>query len=115
MLQRVFHISRARLYRILQPEGGVTHVIARARTDAAFRDIRHRPDQPLRKVAERWGFSNLRQFQRAFRARFGFSPATLRHPQWRVNSDASIAACPEPASRDGVQALPSQRAASSAK
>mgnify|MGYP001556281734 CR=1 FL=1 len=53
MLQRVFHISRARLYRILQPEGGVTHVIARARTDAAFRDIRHRPDQPLRQVAGR--------------------------------------------------------------
>lgn len=116
MLQRVFHLSRARLYRILQPEGGVAHVIVRARTDAAFRDIRHTPEQPLQKVAERWGFSNVRQFQRAFRARFGFSPATLRQPQWRVRSDASIAACPAPASPDEVQALPVRtRAASSAK
>lgn len=116
MLQQVFHLSRARLYRILQPEGGVAHVITRARTDAAFRDIRHRPGQPLQKVAERWGFSNVRQFQRAFRARFGFSPATLRHPQWRVRSDASIAACPAPTSRDEIQALPVRtRAASRAK
>src|SRR6185437_9724627 len=119
LLQREFNLSRARLYRIMEPEGGVARVIARARTDAAFRDIRHRPEQPLLKVAERWGFSNLRQFQRAFRARFGFSPGTLRQPQWRVRSDASIAACPAPesgASVPSVQVLPvSARAASSAK
>lgn len=107
-LQRVFHLSRARLYRILQPEGGVARVIARARTDAAFRDIRHRPEQPLLKVAERWGFSNLRQFQRAFRARFGFSPATLRQPQWQGRTDAPP--------REAGQVLPARtRAASSAK
>lgn len=109
-LQQVFHLSRARLYRILQVEGGVAHVIARARTDAAFRDIRSRPEQPLLAVAERWGFSNLRQFQRAFRARFGFSPATLRQPQWRTRADA-----PAPA-RKPAQALPARtRAASKAK
>jgi len=109
-LQQVFHLSRARLYRILQAEGGVAHVIARARTDAAFRDIRSRPEQPLLKVAERWGFSNLRQFQRAFRARFGFSPGTLRQPQWRMRADA-----PTPP-RESAQALPARaRAASSAK
>jgi len=109
-LQQTFHVSRARLYRILQADGGVARVIARARTDAAFRDIRNRPDQPLLKVAERWGFSNLRQFQRAFRARFGFSPATLRQPQWRTLADA-------PALQPGsAQALPARaRAASSAK
>lgn len=109
-LQKVFHLSRARLYRILQAEGGVAHVIARARTDAAFRDIRSRPEQPLLTVAERWGFSNLRQFQRAFRARFGFSPATLRQPQWRMRADA-----PAPP-REAAQALSARaRAASSAK
>ncbi|HET9834854.1 MAG TPA: helix-turn-helix domain-containing protein [Rhodanobacteraceae bacterium] len=110
MLQQVFHVSRARLYRVLQSDGGVARVIARARTDAAFRDIRNRPDQPLLKVAERWGFSNLRQFQRAFRTRFGFSPGTLRQPQWRARADA-----PAPP-RQSVQALPARtRAASSAK
>ena len=104
LLQQAFHVSRARLYRILQADGGVARVIARARTDAAFRDIRSRPDQPLLKVAERWGFSNVRQFQRAFRARFGFSPATLRQSQWRTRADAP------------GQALPaSTRAASRAK
>lgn len=107
LLQQVFHVSRARLYRILKADGGVARVIARARTDAAFRDIRNRPEQPLLKVAERWGFSNLRQFQRAFRARFGFSPGTLRQPQWRARADAP---------RESAQALPARtRAASSAK
>jgi len=115
MLQRVFHLSRARLYRVLQPEGGVARVIARARTDAAFRDIRHRPEQPLLKVAERWGFSNVRQFQRAFRARFGFSPGTLRQPQWRVHSEASIAACPAPEGNASQSFPASRRAASNAK
>jgi AraC-like DNA-binding protein len=109
LLQRTFHVSRARLYRILQADGGVARVIARARTDAAFRDIRNRPAQPLRKVAERWGFSNLRQFQRAFRARFGFSPATLRQSEWRTRADAP--APPEPAQPEPARA----RAASSAK
>jgi AraC-like DNA-binding protein len=109
MLQQVFHISRARLYRVLQSDGGVARVIARARTDAAFRDMRNRPDQPLSKVAERWGFSNPRQFQRAFRARFGFSPGTLRQPQWRTRADA-------PAPLRHAQDLPARaRAASSAK
>jgi len=110
MLQQAFHVSRARLYRILQADGGVARVIARARTDAAFRDIRNRPDQPLLKVAERWGFSNLRQFQRAFRTRFGFSPASLRQPQWRGRADALAPA------RESAQALPARtRAASRAK
>ena len=110
MLQQVFHVSRARLYRVLQSDGGVARVIARARTDAAFRDIRNRPDQPLSKVAERWGFSNLRQFQRAFRTRFGFSPGTLRQSQWRTRADAP------PPQRESPQALPARtRAASSAK
>lgn len=110
LLQQTFHVSRARLYRILQADGGVARVIARARTDAAFRDIRGRPEQPLLKVAERWGFSNLRQFQRAFRARFGFSPATLRQPQWRGRVDAPASA------REPAQASPARtRAASSAK
>lgn len=108
-LQQIFHVSRARLYRVLQADGGVARVIARARTDAAFRDIRNRPDQPLVKVAERWGFSNLRQFQRAFSARFGFSPGTLRQPQWRARADVS-------APPESVQDLPARtRAASSAK
>ena len=110
LLQQVFHVSRARLYRILQDDGGVARVIARARTDAAFRDIRNRPGQPLLKVAERWGFSNVRQFQRAFRTRFGFSPGTLRQPQWRMRADA-----PAPP-HEPAQLLPARtRAASSAK
>ncbi|HEX6612911.1 MAG TPA: AraC family transcriptional regulator [Rhodanobacteraceae bacterium] len=108
LLQQTFHVSRARLYRILQTDGGVARVIARARTDAAFRDLRNRPDQPLLQVAERWGFNNVRQFQRAFRARFGFSPATLRQSQWRERADTPAHA--------PAQALPERtRAASRAK
>lgn len=116
-LQRIFHVSRARLYRILEPEGGIARLIARKRVDGAFHEIRNSPNRRLSEIAGRWGFTSMRQFQRAFRVRFECSPGALR----RMQSDPLAAATrpsPDlPVTRANVvqRGEPSARAASSAK
>jgi AraC-like DNA-binding protein len=78
-----FGLSRAALYRLFVEFGGVQHYIRDRRLDAVLRDICQRRDLSISAAAHRYGFSNDRQFQRAFRARFGTTAKNAR-AGWRI-------------------------------
>ncbi|NYZ64279.1 helix-turn-helix domain-containing protein [Luteimonas deserti] len=81
LLQAAFHVSRPTLYRMFQPLGGVSRYIRERRLLAARRRLRDEPDRSITWLLYDLGFESERQFQRAFHARFGMSPA-----QWRLQS-----------------------------
>ncbi|MEW9573826.1 helix-turn-helix domain-containing protein [Rhodanobacter sp. Si-c] len=73
-----FGISRPKLYRFFAEFGGVQHFIRDKRLDAALRDICQQPMLSISETARRYGFSNDRQFQRAFRSRFSITARDAR-------------------------------------
>lgn len=80
MLSRRFGLSRASLYRLFEPLGGVREHIQGRRLRRAFDaltdpSLRH---LPLIQVAEGHGFGAWSSFARAFKARFGMSPGEAR-------------------------------------
>lgn len=77
-LCRKFSISRTWLYKVFASDGGVKCCIRDRRLDASFKDLCVNPEQRIIDVAFRRGFSSERQFQRAFLARFGVSPSSVR-------------------------------------
>lgn len=79
LLQRKFHISRTHLYRVFSDLGGVQHCIRERRLEAAFRSICEQPDKSISDIAYRLGFSNERQFQRAFRSRYSMTASDVRY------------------------------------
>ena len=75
-----FGISRATLYRIFAPIGGVSQYIHRRRLARAYRMLLGR-DTPHRRIGDisgRCGFSSNSVFSRAIRQAFGMAPAELR-------------------------------------
>jgi AraC-like DNA-binding protein len=76
-LQQHFHYSRATVYRLFEPDGGVAHFIRDERLRRCHDALAH-PDQGGRTtvgaVAARWGFADPAQFGRAFRNRYGCPP-----------------------------------------
>ncbi|PHY19036.1 hypothetical protein CSW59_11455 [Caulobacter sp. BP25] len=79
-LCRRFGLSRASLYRLFAPLGGVREHIQGRRLRRAF-DVLTDPafaHLPLSHVAETHGFSAWSSFARAFKARFGLSPGEAR-------------------------------------
>lgn len=74
----LFNISRATLYRMFAECGGVQQFIRDRRLDAALRDICRTPGMSISEVACHYGFSSDRQFQRAFRAKFGITARDAR-------------------------------------
>lgn len=75
-----FHLSRATLYRMFAPRGGVTRYVLTLRLDRAARALadpaqRHRP---VRVIAEEHGFDCPAHFSRRFRERFGVTPGEMR-------------------------------------
>ena len=75
-----FRISRAQLYRIFEPLGGVASYIQARRLDralAVLRDPAHRGSRVF-EIAFDAGFSSIAHFSAAFRRQFGFSPSDAR-------------------------------------
>jgi AraC-like DNA-binding protein len=76
-LQQRFHYSRATVYRLFEPDGGVAHFIRDERLRRCHDALAH-PDQGGRTtvgaVAARWGFADPAQFGRTFRNRYGCPP-----------------------------------------
>lgn len=72
-------ISRTRLYRLLDGEGGVVHYIQSQRLSEAF-SILSDPanDMPIGEVSEMLCFSDPSTFSRAFRRHFGQSPKDVK-------------------------------------
>jgi AraC-like DNA-binding protein len=77
-LQQVFGISRAQLYRQFAELGGVKHYIRNKRLQAVLHELCNEPHQSISAIIARYGFSNDRQFQRAFRDRFGMTASEAR-------------------------------------
>lgn len=72
-----FACSRARLYRLLEPLGGVAGYIRQARLERCRRELGD-PQLGSRSVADvamRWGFNSQSHFCRLFRRTFGLTPS----------------------------------------
>lgn len=95
LLCRRFACSRAQLYRLFQPLGGVVAYIRDARLNRCWQELSERSDRPKRigDVAMRWGFTSQSHFNRLFRQAFGVAPgeaverAQSQH-RTRAESDA---------------------------
>ncbi len=73
-------VSRAKLYRMFEPLGGVTLYIQRRRLMHAYRFIIDPAyaQERISAIAMRCGFGNVSAFNRAFRQAHGMSPTELR-------------------------------------
>jgi len=79
MLCRLVGMSRSNLYRLLEPQGGVTSYIQHHRLMEARRRLSDSGNaQPVAVIAHDLCFADLSTFSRAFRASFGISPREMR-------------------------------------
>ncbi len=76
-LCRVFGASRATIYRLLAPEGGVAHYVRERRIAHAFRQLCAGPASrgQVRAVAESLGFDDHSHFNRLFRNKYQIAPS----------------------------------------
>ena len=75
-----FALSRATLYRLFEPFGGVAGYIRARRLRRAFFALRARELANLRisDIAQRCGFASMATFTRTFNNAYGVTPAALR-------------------------------------
>lgn len=79
MLCGALGVSRTRLYRLLQHEGGVERYIRKIRLEvshARLSDVSN--TSTIGEIAARLGFTDASQFSRTFRREFGASPSEVR-------------------------------------
>jgi AraC-like DNA-binding protein len=79
-ITRDLGLSRARLYRVFEPLGGVATYIRKRRLRRCLKDLadpalRHRR---ISDIAWDWGFPDQASFSRGFRAEFGTTPREAR-------------------------------------
>ena len=101
LLIRRHGLSRARLYRLFEPLGGVAEHIRRRRLRRCFLDLSS-PDQrglKISEIAQRWGFGNEAAFSRAFKTRFGLSPSEVRRGGGREEAPIGPDGLPPPIER----------------
>jgi len=76
----VFNCSRATLYRLFQPDGGVKTYLRDQRLGRCFQELgscgRERGER-VRHVAERWGFTDMSHFHRLFKQRYELTPVEV--------------------------------------
>jgi AraC-like DNA-binding protein len=80
LLCRQLGVSRTKLYRLFDAEGGVGHYILERRLTRAYQsllDSAH-AHESIGAIAAQCGFSNVSVFSRAFRQNHGMSPSELR-------------------------------------
>lgn len=80
VLQKSLRISRATLYDLFAPHGGVQAYIRERRLQRCYEIFKsnQRPGETIGAVAFSLGFRSEAHFSRAFKDRFGLSPRTLR-------------------------------------
>jgi len=83
-------VSRSTLYRLFEPEGGVTAYIRARRLARVRLTLEAGGPERLADLAERWGFSDAAHLSRLFRAAFGESPSALRDRTGRSGTNARI-------------------------
>jgi AraC-like DNA-binding protein len=77
---RAFGLSRARLYRLFQPLGGVSEYIQARRLDRCFAELTEpaRGPRRIKEIAQNFGYTSQAAFNRAFRRQFQMSPGDAR-------------------------------------
>jgi AraC-like DNA-binding protein len=100
-----FGLSRAALYRLFTPVGGVASYIRDARLQRAYKEIvdAEFADRRIGPIAYGLGFKNLSAFNRLFRDAFGLSPRAAR--AGRATEAASPAPAPFEGQAGGLHAL----------
>jgi AraC-like DNA-binding protein len=79
LLCRSLLMSRSKLYRLMDSEGGVVRYIQRQRLSEAYALLSDPlVDQPVTVIAEGLCFADTSGFSRAFRREFGASPSDVR-------------------------------------
>lgn len=73
-------ISRAKLYRLFEAEGGVAAYVRRLRLAKVRADLSDPAmrQEPIARIAERWGFHCTAAFNRSFRTAYGMTPGDMR-------------------------------------
>ncbi len=76
----LFGVSRARLYRLFEPLGGVASYIQEQRLGRAYTELSNsaRNHRRIYEIAFELGFSSEAHFSRVFRSTFGLSPSDVR-------------------------------------
>jgi AraC-like DNA-binding protein len=79
-LAGMFRVSRATLYRLFEPLGGVRHHIRERRLARAHAILaRASARVSIRSLAESSGFGSATHFSRAFREQYGYNPRNVPH------------------------------------
>ena len=80
MIAASFGLSRASLYRLFEPVGGIAGYIRKRRLTRAYQEITlpGHANRRIGPIAYSLGFKNISAFNRAFRSFHGVSPASAR-------------------------------------
>ena len=95
-------VSRATLYRIFEPDGGIAHYVQRLRLEGAMTELAESPPRRglIGQIAKRWAFADQASFTRSFRARFGCTPGDA------AGTASAIPGTPTPTWRPGAAVTP---------
>lgn len=79
-IARAINVSRAKLYRICEPLGGIQNYIRQQRLRRALKGLMNKNQNHLSiaQIGARWGFEEASTFTRAFKREFGLSPKDAR-------------------------------------
>ncbi|PTM39613.1 helix-turn-helix transcriptional regulator [Bosea sp. 124] len=119
-LARLLAMSRSKLYRLLDRDGGVAHFINRERLAQAWRDLANPGEAvSVHAIASQVGFRDHSTFSRAFRREFGCSPTEARERALLAVPQSLAPTLPHPAAQgnaaitalDPARALPLQKRA----
>lgn len=103
-----FACSRAKLYRLFDPLGGIAAYIRQARLERCRRELRNPKNRgaSIAEIAMRWGFNSHSHFCRLFRAAFGVSPSEVQEQAHVLFPPASRAiTLPRPALHDWLRQI----------
>lgn len=97
-LARTFGLSRAALYRLFEPVGGVASYIRQARLRRAFQEIvaAEYTDRRIGPIAYGLGFRNVSAFNRLFHDTYGESPRQARERVITGGQPSAAQARPDP-------------------
>ncbi len=93
-----FHMSRASLYRLFEPIGGVARYIRKARLSRAFQEIAapEVSNRRIGQIAASVGFRNVSAFSRMFHEAYGLTPGEARREARKAVARPEYAVPAEP-------------------